>query len=178
MKTIIIYKSKSGYTKTYAQWISEELSCDIQEAEKISPDDFTQYQIIIFGGGLYASGINGLKLITQNFDSLQNKHIFVWATGSNPGRQEELDEVWKYNFTPEQLQKIKTFYLRGGFDFSKLSIPDKILMRMLKRKLKATKVRSEDEEGMLKAYQFPENYCNKENITLLVKNIRDLERGE
>lgn len=31
MKTIIIYKSKSGYTKKYALWIAEELICDIKE---------------------------------------------------------------------------------------------------------------------------------------------------
>ncbi len=31
MKTIVVYKSKYGYTKRYAEWIAEELSCDIKE---------------------------------------------------------------------------------------------------------------------------------------------------
>ncbi len=26
MKTIVVYKSKTGFTKKYAEWISEELS--------------------------------------------------------------------------------------------------------------------------------------------------------
>ena len=32
MNTIVIYKSKYGSTKTYAEWIKEELGCDIADA--------------------------------------------------------------------------------------------------------------------------------------------------
>ncbi len=52
MKTIVAYRSKSGYTKRYAEWISQELGCDIKEDPQLS--DISGYDTIIYGGGMYA----------------------------------------------------------------------------------------------------------------------------
>lgn len=174
MNRIVIYKSKTGYTKTYAQWIGEALGCDVREAEDITVDYLKQYDVIIYGGGLYAVGINGVQLITQNFNDLKDKQIIVWATGSNPGEVEKTKRMWEKNFSLEQLQQIKTFYLRGGFDYKKLNPANKVLMNILKLKLKATKDRSEDEEGMLQAYQVPVYHCDKSNISQLVQYVTEL----
>lgn len=173
MKTIVVYKSKTGYTKTYAQWIQEELQCDVKEATEITPEELQGYDTIIYGAGLYAVGINGIKLITENFDSLKDKRLIVWATGSSPGRPEEMKEVWNHNFTEEQLTHIKTFYLRGGFDYTKLQPGDKVLMKMLKTKLKMMRNKTEDAIGMLHAYEVPEYHCKKENC----KDLLDYVKG-
>ncbi|HKM34464.1 MAG TPA: flavodoxin domain-containing protein [Lachnospiraceae bacterium] len=174
MKTVVVYRSKSGYTRTYAEWIAEELQCDLKIGDNTTIEDLDQYDVIIYGGGLYAVGVNGISLIKNNLDKLHSKKLIVWATGSSPGREEELGEVWAYNFTPEQMKKIKTFYLRGGFDYKKLSTGDKVLMRMLQVRLKLIKDRTEDQQGMLEAYHIPEYYCNKENINPLIEYVRSL----
>ena len=160
MKTIVVYKSKSGYTETYATWIQKELQCDITEASSVTVEQLQSYEMIIYGGGLYASGINGIRLIKDNFEMLKEKNLIVWATGCSPGRKEELTRVWKYNFTEEQLQLIKTFYLRGGFDYKKLGKTDKVLMSMLKVRLKLMKNKDEDAIGMLNAYDVPEYHLS------------------
>ena len=49
----------NGYTS--------ELKSILFECSQIKPEDLLQYDTIIFGGGLYASGINGISLITKNF---------------------------------------------------------------------------------------------------------------
>ena len=36
MKIIVIYKSKTGFTKRYAEWIAEELKCDIVQRFVVS----------------------------------------------------------------------------------------------------------------------------------------------
>ena len=36
MKTVVIYKSRTGFTKKYAEWISEELSADIFDVSKVT----------------------------------------------------------------------------------------------------------------------------------------------
>jgi flavodoxin len=36
MQIIVIYKSKSGYTETYAKWISEDLNFDLKVAGDIT----------------------------------------------------------------------------------------------------------------------------------------------
>ena len=50
--TVVIYESKYGSTKSYAQWIAEELSCPLFERKKFNPKDFEKYEVIIYGGGL------------------------------------------------------------------------------------------------------------------------------
>lgn len=174
MKTIVVYKSKSGFAKTYAQWIAEDLGADINEAKNVTIDSLRAYDTIIYGGGLYAVGINGVKLITGNLEKLQGKKIAVFATGATPPRQEDIDKVRDMNFTPEQQKQIRFFYLRGGFDYSKLKLIDKILMILLKLKIKAKKQsdRLPDEKGMLAAYDKPADFTRKKNIEELVAYVK------
>ena len=169
MKTIVAYKSKSGYTKTYAEWIAHELDCDIKENAELS--DITGYDTIIYGGGMYAGGFNGIKLITKNLDKLSEKKIALFAVGSNPGREHDMQPFWNKVLTAEQQKNIGHFYLRGGFDFSKLTSGDKILMKMLKVRLQKLKERTEDEQGMLDAYVTPVDFRNKENIRPLLDYV-------
>lgn len=175
MKKVVVYKSKTGYTKEYAQWIAEELNCDLLENTDLKVDVLLQYDVIIYGGGMYAGGINGLNLIKKNMEKLVGKHIIVWATGANPGRKEEMDAVWDRHFDKEQQKRVKTYYLRGGFDYEKLGKADKFLMNLLKAKLEREKNPSEDEKGMLHAYQVPENHCKKENIIPLLEYVGSLQ---
>ena len=100
-KILVVYKSKTGYTKKYAQWLSQELSCDIKENSKLTLKDLTPYDTIIYGGGLYAVGINGLTLIKKNFESLKDKKLIVFAVGATPPREKDLQKVWEANLTEE-----------------------------------------------------------------------------
>ena len=169
MKAIIAYRSKTGYTRKYAQWISEELRCDIKE--NASYDDIAGYDTIIYGGAVYAGGINGIRLITKNYDKLKEKRLVLFAVGSNPGREHEMQPFWDKVLTAEQQKTIGHFYLRGGFDFGKLSTGDKVLMKMLKARLQSKKERTEDEQGLLDAYDTPVDFRDKENIRPLVEYI-------
>lgn len=174
MKTIVAYRSKSGYTERYARWIAEELGCDIKADAEYS--DIADYDVIIYGGGMYAGGLNGSRLIKRNTDKLAGKHIVLFAVGSNPGREEELAAFWARLLNEEQLSAIPHFYLRGGFDYNKLGKADRILMNMLKKRLQSLKNPTEDERGMLEAYDNPVDFSAKENIEPLVACVRAMQQ--
>ncbi|MBI9011608.1 MAG: flavodoxin [Clostridiales bacterium] len=132
MKTIVVYRSKSGFVKQYATWIAEELSADLFEYSKININELLSYDTIIYGGGLYAVGINGINLIKKNIDRLEGKKIIVFASGATPGRDDEISEIRNNNFTVEQQKKVNFFYLRGGYDYNKLTpIDEKVLAHSL-----------------------------------------------
>jgi len=173
MKTVVIYKSKTGFAKQYAQWISEELSADIFDVSEINANMLTAYDTVIFGGGLYAVGINGVAYITQNLDKLKDKKVVVFATGATPFREEVINEVRDKNFTPEQQKYIKFFYLRGGFNYSKLKPFDKVLMTLLKWKLKKKKELTPDDRGMLASYDKPVNFTRQKNINEIIAFIQE-----
>ncbi len=172
MKTIVAYKSKTGYTKRYAEWIAEELQCDIKE--NASLNDIKDYDTIIFGGGMYAGGMNGVKLISKNLDKLSGKRLVLFAVGSNPGKDKDIIPFWNRIFTEEQQKTMGCFYLRGGFDFNKLGTGDKILMNMLKMRLQKLENPTEDEKGLLAAYDTPVDFVEKDNITELVEYVRTI----
>lgn len=174
MSTIVIYKSKAGHAKKYAQWIAEELSAEIISADTCGKDVLAAYDTIIYGGGLYAAGINGVKMITRNLDALKDKKIIIFATGVTPVRKDDIKVVQESNFTSEQQRVIKFFYLRSGFDYSLLNPLDKLLMNLLKLKIRRKKKEdlTADERGMLSAYSKPLDFSNKKNIEELVSWAR------
>ena len=55
MKAAIFYKTKIGATKIYAQWLKEELDCDLIEFKEAKKDDFLNHELIIVSSGTYAS---------------------------------------------------------------------------------------------------------------------------
>lgn len=171
MKTLVIYKSKSGFTKKYAEWIGEQLGADIREASKVALETLTTYDCLIYGGGLYAGGINGVKLITKNLRLLRGKRIAVFATGASPAGEEAINEVLNKNFTPEQQKQIRFFYLRGGFDFNKLSPLYKVVMSLMKWSLKKKKNPTPDERGMLAAFDRPVDFTERKNIKDLIAYV-------
>jgi menaquinone-dependent protoporphyrinogen IX oxidase len=175
VKTVVIYKSKTGFSKKYAMWIAEELCADIFEVSEVNIERVKIYDTVIYGGSLHAVGINGVNFITKNFDKLKEKKIIVFATGASPVRENVISEVINRNFTAEHQNNMKFFYLRGGFDYSKLGFGDKFLMILLKLRIKSKKELTPDEKGMLTAYNKPVDFTRKENIKELITYVNSLD---
>ncbi len=173
MKTVVIYKSKTGFTKKYAEWIAEELSADIFNASKVNINTLNKYDTIIYGGSLYAVGIIGIGLIKKNINKIKDKRLVVFATGASPLRDNVINEVINKNFTVDEQKYIKFFYLRGGFNYNKLNSFDKFLMTLLKLKMKNKKQEdlSADEKGMLAIYDKPVDFTDKKNIAKIIAYV-------
>lgn len=171
MKTIVIYKSKTGFTKKYAKWIAEELSCDSLSVSEVNVNILESYDTVIYGGSLHAVGINGIKFITKNLHKLKDKKLVIFATGASPFREDIINEVINKNFTKDQQQYIRFFYMRGGFDYSKLNVFDKFLMTLLKWKLKSKRELTQDDKGMLASYKNPVDFTSKKNINEIITYV-------
>jgi menaquinone-dependent protoporphyrinogen IX oxidase len=167
--------SKTGFTKKYAEWLSEELSADLFESWDVDIHRLKEYDTIIYGGGLYAGGIQGLKLIKNNLNQLKDKKIIVFGTGATPIKEETILEVKNHNFTSEQQQQIQFYLLRGGFNYDKLKALDKffigLLKRMLKRKEKKNTL-TPDNKGMLAAIDTPVDFTRKNQIAPIVEYVK------
>ena len=172
MKTLVFYSSKTGFVKKYAEWIADVLKADLLTFDNVDCRTLRSYDTIIYGGGLYAGGINGIGRIKKNLTKLEGKKIIVFASGASPWSAKVLNEVRDKNFTPEQQKNLRFFYLRGGFDLTKLGFFDKFLMKLLKIKIMSKKKKGipldGDETGMLNAMENPVDFTKKENINELV----------
>ena len=77
MKGIILYKSKYGATKQYAEWIAERTGFPCVRTEDADIRTVSEYDTVILGGGVYASGIAGLSFLKKNIGQLKGKKILI-----------------------------------------------------------------------------------------------------
>lgn len=150
METIVIYKSKYGSTKQYAERIAQELGCQCFDAKDIKAEDLTEYDNIVYGGGLYAEVINGLSLITKNIEKLKDKKIAVFSTGITPlDCSDYYDKmVIEKNFKNGLPENIKVFNFLGKMVLSELSLVHRTALKSLK-KIMSNKENPTDMEKLL-----------------------------
>ncbi len=173
----VVYKSRYGSTKEYAQWIAEEIERDLFEAASVTGQYLEQYDTIIYGGGLYAVGILGIKLIRNHFESLKDKNIIVFSVGLAKESPEAMEDIKEKNFS-EEMQQTELIMLRGAFDLEKLSFSDRMMMKALKRKilLKDPKTLNEEELGILQCFENPVNMIRRESIQPIIDRVRKEQR--
>lgn len=174
MKSVVVYSSITGFTRKYADWIADDLNCDIVSVKDTELEKLLKYDTIIYGGSLHAAGITGIKIIKNNLRRLTGKNLIIFATGASPYKEKILDEIREKNFTPEEQKQVKVFYLRGGFNYSKLNFINKVLMFLFKWSilLKPEKKRTPDEIGMIASYSHPVDYTEKQNSKEIVDYIK------
>lgn len=134
VKTIILYQSKYGATKQYAEWLSLKLDCPMIETKSAKIDDVAEYDAIILGGGIYANGIAGISFLKKNYKKLKDKKIAVFAVGASPYDKKAMDGIIEHNFKGD-MADIPCFYCRGAWKESAMTFRDRTLCKMLKSSL-------------------------------------------
>ncbi|MBQ9915092.1 MAG: flavodoxin [Clostridia bacterium] len=175
MNAVVIYKSKYGSTKTYAEWIGEELSCPVLEAKKVSVNMLADYDTIIYGGGLYAENISGVTLITKNLDKLQGKKIAVFSTGITPlDCREYYDKlVLEKNFKPEMLPRIKVYNFLGKMVLEELSLPHRAAIKSLKKLMQGKENPTEMERLLIRLCDASGDFTDRAAIGDLIAYVKN-----
>ncbi len=175
MNAIVIYKSKYGSTKAYAEWIAEELGCEAKDAKGIKAGDLLKYDTIIYGGGLYAEIIAGVSLITKNIEKLKNKKLIVFTTGITPLHVREYydGEVLDKNFKPQIRQFIKVFNFMGKMILSELSVPHRSALKMLKKIMSAKENPTELEKMLIELCDADGDFTDRGQIAELVQYVKN-----
>ncbi len=176
-KTVIIYESKYGFTKRYAEWIAEALSCPVFERKKFCPKNLAQYDTIIYGGGIYAGGVSGIRLITENWSLLSDKQVVLFTCGlANPEDPYNISNIRKALskvLSDDMMRQIGLFHLQGGIDYSRLSFIHKAMMSMLRKMLlkKDESALEKEDRLILKTYGQNLDFADKESIRPLVEYV-------
>lgn len=148
-KIIIVYKSVTGFTKEYAEMIAQEMDCLLIDLKNVTAQMMSEVDIVIFGSRMHAGMIDGLKKAKQLFAQSKASQFIVFATGAMPNEEKEtIDEMWKNNFSSEELQNISHFYMQSGLRYEKMSFFDKMMMKVFCRMMKKKKNKSEKEQQL------------------------------
>jgi len=143
VKTIVIYKSKTGYTKQYATWLSEEFGCDMISLKNIGKVKLDSYDAIIYGAGVYASKISGLKKMIKACTNLKDKKIAFFAVGATGYSEDVLQKLKESNLSGLNLD-YPLFYMQGGFDPQKLNVFLRVMLGIVARMLTKKEAKNPD----------------------------------
>lgn len=171
MSKVVLYRSKYGATKTYAEWIASELDCEAIDAKNIKIDDILKYDTIIYGGGLYAETINGVILLTKNIEKLKDKKLIVYTTGITPLKYREYYDklVLEKNFTPEMLKQIKVYNFMGKMIIDELSFVHKSALKTLKQLMQGKKNPTEMETLLIELCDASGDFTDRDSIKELLE---------
>lgn len=151
MKTIIIYNSQTGFTAKYAQWMAEATGADrmeLKEAKKKKLHYFDDYEKIVYGGWVMGGNVSKLQWFEQYLNAWKNKKLAVFAVGASPEDSGMVAEFLKKTFGGEQWSGVAHFYCQGGLNYDRMSAPNRMLMKMLKKSLDGKKDKTPQEEEM------------------------------
>jgi menaquinone-dependent protoporphyrinogen IX oxidase len=130
-KILVIYSSKYGTTKKYAEWIAEKCEADILSIHDFEPAGLANYNTVIFGGSVYKGKIRDVNLVVDNWDILKNKKVAVFVVTAAPPCDPQQDKIFQWNIPNYTRDKISYFKLQGAYDYKTLDFKDKLMMMVL-----------------------------------------------
>ncbi len=170
---VVIYKSKTGFTEKYANWIAEALGCEVYPLENINLVHLADYDVIIFGGGVRAGKINGVKFVETIRNSYPHKKLVVFATGAAPADESETVERIRKMNVPRN-SAIPFFYFQSGINYEKMKGFDRVIMTMVRNVMRRTKDKDGTRDDMISAMKNSYDHSSRESIEPLVNDVRAL----
>ncbi len=178
-RTAVIYASTYGSTKKYAEWLADSLHADLYDITKIRADKLNDYKVLVFGGGVYAFGVNGANFVAKNFEMFRYKKLVYFTVGiSEPENNDIIKRIIDTNFSKEMQMNIRFFYLRGGIFYKKLSFIHKIVMAMVIRSLKKKSDKTKNEQFLIKTYGTSIDFTDAKNLEPLISYVNEIESKE
>ncbi len=168
----VIYKSPYGTTRQYAKWIAKALGAELFEASSIKPAQLSSYDVVVYGGGLYAGGIAGVGLVTKN----PCKSLIVFTVGlANPALT-DYSAILNKNFSHGLLAKTKVFHLRGGIDYKRLGFVHKSMMAMMRKMIAGKSDKGEEDQLFLETYGGKVDFTDRNTIEPLVAYVKEVAK--
>ncbi len=174
MNGIVVYKSKTGFSKKYAEWIGEELGFDVKSLNETGAEALAGKDLIIYGGGVYAGMIGGFNKMKTLIP--EGAKLVLFACGASPAEAAEVDRMWSGSLSENELVSVPHFYMQSGICYEKMGFFDRTLLRIFTAMLKRSKNKSNVDEGVNQTLSASHDYSSREFIMPLVEYVRELDK--
>ena len=174
MKIAVIYASKYGATRRYAEWIAARLGATLLERTAVKPAQLDEYDLVVYGGGLYAGGIAGVDLVTKH----PCKRLVLFTVGLGTPATSDYTGILEKNLPQAMRESTPVFHLHGGIDYGRLSTVHRAMMGVMKRIIskKPESERSADDRELLATYGGAVDFTDPANIEPLAEYVESLSR--
>lgn len=139
MSVAIIYYSKHGATERYARTLSEAVNGTLFDAKTTKLKHIENFDVIVYGGGVYAGGIKGIEFVQKNWDKI-GKKILIFAVGltvDDPNNQEQcrnvaFDSYFNRRLRPE-IMNVPMYFLPGAYDPESIRGVDRQIIKVARK---------------------------------------------
>ena len=133
MRTLIVYATKYGFTKTCADILAKKLdeNVDIYDLNSDLPD-LMKYDKVIIGGSIYAGKIRKpvMSFCSDNLSTLKEKKLglFICGMAKEEDAQKQIDSSF-----PEDLLAVCAAkgYFGGECNYKKMNFLEKFIMKKI-----------------------------------------------
>ena len=132
MSKIIVYASRYGSTKRYADKLSELTGVEAVDYSKVK--DISAYDKVIYLGSILAGTVTGLKKTVSKMKAAQE--LVIVSVGmldpKDPETVSGIRSIIKQQIPAELYDESRIFHLQGCIDYPNLKLSHRMLMSMMR----------------------------------------------
>lgn len=150
MKTLILFATKHGCTKTAAETLAQHLEqVDVVNIAEQSPD-LAGYDSVIIGSSIYVGQINKTltQFMAQNAASLLQKRVGLFVCC---GQAEKAIQQLEAAF-PQELVQVAVAKGYFGYDFTRLSFGEKLICKAIGAPIGQSELRKTEVESFAQTF--------------------------
>jgi len=131
MKTLILYKTRNGSTKQYAQWIKDEVrDADLGNIDNLNVADLQNYDRIVIGSRTYMNKIGVQDFMKKNWHLMEGKSVYLFSVGMVDPNSAESKQSYE-RLAPEVRDGLAGYTkLPGRIEIKGLNFFEKLIMKL------------------------------------------------
>lgn len=158
------------------EMLSEVVPSKLESLKAIHNPDFSQYDAVLYAGGVYANKISGINKFLKLLGSNSPKKLAIIAVGAAPSSPMVIEKLISANLSEQtETSKVKPefFYLQGGFDPDKLNFALKTMLGMVSKSLTKKQRKNpdsltEEDKGFLEFFQTANDQTSMEKLAPVI----------
>lgn len=173
MRTIVLYESKVGSTKKYAEDIAMGISAEVMPLKKFKWKKISDYDTIVFGGWVLGGKIKGIDEFLSHYHLMEDKNVLIFSSGMSYVTKESRDTLISQNLL--DMYHVRYYQFRGSFDFNKLGPVQKLMISNSLRMMSRDSETSADADYVARLKETPLEYYDQAGVDKILSVLHRLE---
>ena len=176
MKSVILYGSRYGSARRYAQELSKQTDIPAVSYQEAPP--LSKLETIVYIGALYAGGVLGLTKTLRRQSFGEHQRLVIVTVGlADPDilqNRENIRNALQKQFPAQLYGRGAVFHLRGAFDYQALSLGHRTMMALLHRSLqkKSAEEWNEEDRALMETYGKRADFADFASLRPIVNEIQ------
>lgn len=180
MKSVILYGSRYGSARRYAQELSKQTDIPAVSYQEAPP--LSKLETIVYIGALYAGGVLGLTKTLRRQSFGEHQRLVIVTVGladpDIPQNRENIRNSLQKQIPAQLYGRAAVFHLRGAIDYQALSLGHRTMMALLHRSLQKKPAEEwiEEDKALMETYGKRADFVDFASLRPIINEMqRDTE---